>query len=71
MLDKVLSNYGPYVDAVNVNHALESEDGKVSDHNIVQLSSTLPKPRAFVWEAHQYLKTTREGDRKLTQPIRS
>ena len=67
MLDIILSNYGQYTSEVLVNHALESECGIVSDHKILQINSVLPRPRAFVWEVHQYLKTSREGDKRMVE----
>ena len=57
-LDVLINNYPQYCVGVAVNHALESEDGKLSDHGILQVDSILPRPRAFVWEVHQYLKTS-------------
>ena len=27
----------------------------------------LPRPRAYVWEVHQYLQTSKEGDDRLVQ----
>ena len=69
VLDITLTNYTQYVERVMVNYALESGDGKKSDHKVLQIDSVLPRPRAFVWEVHQYLKTSKEGDKRLVELI--
>ena len=66
-LDIIANNYCNYVSTVSTNFALEAEDGRKSDQQILQINSVLPRPRAFVWEVHQYLKTSREGDDQLVQ----
>ena len=48
-LDIIMNNYQHYVVGVNVNYALEADDGRRSDHQILQVNSVLPRPRAFVW----------------------
>ena len=50
---------------MSVNHPLESEEDTTSDHGILQVDSILPRPIAFVWEVHEYLKTSKEGDQKM------
>ena len=64
-LDILLTNYAEHGTDVSVNHALEAEDGRKSDHRILMVNNILPRPRAFTWEVHEYLKTSREGDSKL------
>ena len=48
-LDVVVANYKDHIIAVKVNHPLESEDGSVSDHGVLQIDSILPRPRSFTW----------------------
>ena len=64
-LDIQMTNYTDHVRVVSVNHALETLDGRLSDHKILQIDSVLPRPKSFSWEVHEYLKTSKEGDAKL------
>ena len=64
-LDILVTNYSDHVSVVSVNHALESLDGKQSDHKILRVECVLSRPRAFNWEIHEHLKTSKEGDAKL------
>ena len=68
-LDILVTSYSDHVSVVSVNHALESIDGKQSDHKILRVESVLPRPRAFNWEIQEFLKTSKEGDAKLVSLI--
>ena len=64
-LDIILSNYYPHVKETSVNFALENNTGQKSDHRILCINTVLPRPRNFVWEVHEYLKTTPECYKKF------
>ena len=55
----------PPTKKVSVNHALQTLDGRETDHKILQIETVLPRPHAFTWEVHKYLKTSKDGDAKL------
>ena len=65
-----MTNYTDHVRVVSVNHALETLDGRLSYHKILQIDSVLPCPKSFSWEVHEYLKTSKESDAKLLSLLR-
>ena len=70
-LDIIILNYGQFLGQIDVNSPLETTDGKQSDHKVLSISAILPRPRAFAWEIHEYLKTSKEGDKKLVELIKN
>ena len=59
-LDILLSNFCPYVTNTQTCFPIEGESGQTSDHKIVLVESHLPRPKAFRWEVHEYLKITHQ-----------
>ena len=50
---------------------MENNDGQTSDHGVLRIETLLPRPRNYVWEVHEYLKTTPDGDKKLIELLRT
>ena len=60
VLDKMLSNFGQFVENSQTCFPIEGEVGQTSDHQMVILEARLPRSKAFRWEIHEYLRITKD-----------
>ena len=56
-----MSNFGQFVENSQTCFPIGGEVGQTSDHQTVILEARLPRPKAFRWEIHEYLKITKDG----------
>ena len=70
-LDVICTNFISHVKKAMVCSPLEGKLGQKSDHKIVLFESKLPRPAAFSWETHEYLRITESGKQKFIADMNS